>query len=61
MLIKQCFQLKQIHGLQNVSLHIEIRFDQRVYSQKYVEDLGLKFEYFQDSANIERVMRITGF
>lgn len=60
-LIKQCFQLKEIHKLKNIDLFIEIWFDQKEVSQVFLEKLGLSFEYFLDSANIARVIHIKGF
>lgn len=60
-LIKQCFQMKQIHKLKDIHLFIEIGFDQYEHSKQYLSDLGLSFVYFQDSANIYRVVSIEGF
>lgn len=60
-LIKQCFQLKQVHKIKNIELFIEIGFDQYEVSKKFLESLGLSFEYFQDNANIQRVIHIEGF
>jgi len=60
-LIKQCFQMKQVHKLGDIHMFIEIWFDQKEVSSKYLNDLGLSFEYFPDSSNIERVIYITGF
>lgn len=60
-LIKQCFQLKEIHKLGDIRLFIEIGFDQREYSHEYLTELWLSFEYFPDSSNIERVISIYGF
>lgn len=55
-LIKQCFQMKQVHKLSELHMFIEIGFDQKEHSKKYLEDLWLSFVYFQDSSNIERVI-----
>ncbi len=60
-LIKQCFQLKEIHKLKNIELFIEIGFDQYEISKNFLQDLGLWFEYFRDDANIYRVIHIEGF
>lgn len=60
-LIKQCFQMKQVHKLWEIHLFIEIGFDQKEYSEKYLSDLGLSFVYFTDSSNIERVIYIKDF
>jgi len=40
-LIKQIFQLKEIYKMKDIHLFIEIGFDQRKYSQQYLEELGL--------------------
>lgn len=60
-LIKQCFGVKKILALKNIVLIIEIGFDQRQISQEFLESLGLKFEYFQDNATIDRGIVIEGF
>jgi len=60
-LIKQCFQMKQVHKLQEIHLFIEIWFDQKAYSEKYLRELWLSFEYFLDSSKIERVIYIKDF
>lgn len=60
-LIKQCFQMKQVHKIGEIHVFIEIGFDQKEVSKKFLEELGLRFEYFTDSSNIERVIYITGF
>ncbi len=60
-LIKQLFQLKEIYKISQIHLFIEIGFDQYEYSKQYLEDLGLSFEYFNDSANIARVIYIHDF
>ena len=54
-------QLKEIYKIPMIYMFIEIGFDQYDYSRKYLEDLGLRFEYFTDSANIKRVICIEGF
>lgn len=60
-LIKQCFQMQQVHKISEIHVFIEIGFDQKEVSTNYLSELGLSFEYFRDSANIERVIYITGF
>lgn len=60
-LIKQCFQMKQIHKIASITLFIEIGFDQYEYSKEFLEDLWLSFVYFEDSANIKRVICVEGF
>lgn len=60
-LIKQCFQMKQVHKLWEIHLFIEIWFDQKKHSKKYLEELWLSFVYFMDSAKIERVIYIKDF
>ncbi|NDK10051.1 HemK family protein methyltransferase [Candidatus Gracilibacteria bacterium] len=60
-LIVQCFQLKELQKIKNIYLCIEIGFDQYDVSRQYLEDMGLSFEYFQDSASIQRVIYISGF
>ncbi len=60
-LIKQCFQLKHVQSLKSVDLFIEIGFDQYEISKNFLKEMGLLFEYFPDSANIYRVIHITGF
>ena len=60
-LIKQCFQIQQIHALESIDLFIEIGFDQKEYSEKYLQELGLSFTYFPDNAGKSRVIYIYGF
>ena len=60
-LIKQCFQMKEIHKLGKIDLFIEIGFDQYELSKKYLEELWLSFEYFTDCATIQRVIHVWGF
>ncbi len=38
-LIKQCFQIKEIHKIGDIQLFIEIGFDQYEYSKKYLSEL----------------------
>lgn len=56
-LIWQVFELKKIIN-SNITLFIEIWFDQYEYSFEYLSSLWLKFEYFKDFNNIYRVIKI---
>ncbi len=60
-LIKQCFQIKEIHKIGSINLFIEIGFDQEEVSGVFLGELWLLFEYFRDSAKISRVIHIWGF
>jgi len=60
-LIKQCFQMREVHKLEEIHMFIEIGFDQKGVSKCFLEEMWLKFEYFMDSSNIERVIYISGF
>jgi len=60
-LIKQCFQMKQVHKISEIHLFIEIGFDQKQVSHDYLTEMWLSFEYFKDSSNIERVIYISNF
>ncbi len=42
-------------------MFIEIGYDQYEVSKNTLEELGLSFEYFPDSATIARVIHIWGF
>lgn len=57
-LIKECFKLKEIYKLKNLTLFIEIWFDQKKYSKNYLNNLNLKFKIFKDSWNIDRCIKI---
>ena len=57
-LISQIIYLKSVKKEINFTLYIEIWFDQKYYSEKYLKDLWLKFEYFKDTSKIERVIKI---
>lgn len=59
--IKQCFQLKNVLGLSTITLFIEIGFDQYDISKKFLQELWLGFEYFEDSNSIQRVIKIFNF
>lgn len=69
-LINQIFEIKSLYspldkgemdesqrGL-NISLFIEIGFDQKEYSEKYLTNLWLDFEYFKDLWWIYRIVKI---
>lgn len=60
-LIKQCFQMKEVHKMKEIHLFIEIWFDQKIVSQDFLTEMWLSFEYFTDSSKIERVIYITNF
>jgi len=60
-LIKQCFQIKQVHKIWEIHLFIEIWFDQKDVSHQYLSEMWLSFVYFEDSSKIERVIYITWF
>ncbi len=60
-LIKQCFQLKNIAQLKSIDLFIEIGFDQYEVSKNFLQELGLRFEYFSDTHKISRVIHISSF
>ncbi len=57
-LIRECSQLKSIKHLNSLTLFIEIWFDQKDYSEKYIKNLNLKFEIFKDNSDIERCIKI---
>ncbi len=51
-LIDQCIEIW------NIVLFIEIWFDQKDYSKKYLESKKLKFRYYKDNSWIERCIKI---
>ena len=57
-LINQIFEIKSLYNLENISLFIEIGFDQKEYSEKYLTNLWLDFEYFKDLWWIYRIVKI---
>jgi methylase of polypeptide subunit release factors len=57
-LILQCIKLKEISEIENIILFIEIWFDQKEVSEKYLWKLWLKFEIFKDNSLIERCVKI---
>ena len=60
-LIKQCFQMKQVHKIWEIHLFIEIGFDQKQVSHDFLTEMWLSFVYFADNSKIERVIYITSF
>ncbi len=54
-LIMQCLNEKDKY---NIVLFIEIWFDQYMYSKFFLENLWLKFEYYKDFNNINRLIKI---
>lgn len=57
-LIWQIIKLTEKSNLNKVILFIEIWFDQYDYSNQYLSNLWLKFEYFKDLNNIYRVIKV---
>lgn len=57
-LISQILYLKLIKNEIEFTLFIEIWFDQKDYSEFFLKELWLKFEYFKDTSKIERVIKI---
>ena len=55
-LIAQCLELRK--KWHNITLFIEIGFDQYNYSKKYLENLWLSFEYFKDNGGVWRCIKI---
>jgi len=45
-LISQCLELKKKH---NITLFIEIGFDQKEVAEEYLGKLGLRYEIFKDN------------
>lgn len=57
-LIWQIFKFKNLNNLENIHLFIEIWFDQKEYSNSYLENLNLKHKYFKDFNWIDRIIKI---
>ena len=57
-LIDQLIQTKEINHINNITLFIEIWFDQEKYSQKYLNSLWLHFELFKDNGWIIRCIKV---
>jgi methylase of polypeptide subunit release factors len=58
-LIGQCLQLWKKWA--DIDLYIEIGFDQKNIAMNFLTEKQLDFEFFKDSATIERVVYIHGF
>lgn len=57
-LIDQIYKFKKLNYISNLILFIEIWFDQKEYSWKYLSEKNLKFNYFKDNSWIDRCIRI---
>ncbi len=57
-LIKESSQFKNIYNLESLILFIEIWFDQKEYSEKYLNKLNLKYKIFKDNNWIDRCIKI---
>lgn len=57
-LIDQLIQAKEINHINNITLFIEIWFDQEKYSQNYLHSLWLHFELFKDNGWIIRCIKV---
>jgi release factor glutamine methyltransferase len=57
-LIKESSQFKNIYNLESLILFIEIWFDQKEYSEKYLSKLNLKYKIFKDNNWIDRCIKI---
>lgn len=57
-LIKQIQDLKISNNIENITLFIEIGFDQEIYSQKYLNSLELEFLLHKDNSWIIRCVEI---
>lgn len=57
-LIKQSIELKQIYNSQNITLFIEIWFDQKEICENYVNKMLLKYEIYKDNSWINRCVQI---
>ena len=57
-LIDQSINLKKIKDLNSLTLFIEIWFNQKEYSEKYLNNLNLKFNTFKDNNWINRCIKI---
>ena len=57
-LIDQSINFKKIKDLNSLTLFIEIWFDQKEYSEKYLNNLNLKFNTFKDNNWINRCIKI---
>lgn len=57
-LIEQIQELKKLHSLE-ITLFIEIGFDQYQYSKQYLENLSLSHQFFKDLNGIQRIIKIS--
>lgn len=57
-LISQIQELKKTNNIENITLFIEIGFDQEIYSQKYLNTLELEFLLYKDNSWIIRCVEI---
>ena len=57
-LIKQCFNIKKQYKIETLTLFIEIGFDQKDISKTFLEKQNLDFEYFKDTNNVYRTIKI---
>lgn len=57
-LIQQCLELKKLTNIHSINLFIEIWFDQKEYSQDYLNKLWLKNTYYKDNWWIIRCIHI---
>jgi len=57
-LIQQCLDLKKNWNIKSIDLFIEIGFDQKEYSQNYLDNLILKNIYHKDNWGIDRCIHI---
>lgn len=57
-LIFQCFELKSIYNIKNLTLFIEIWFDQKQVAIKFLENKKLDFEIFKDNWGVDRCVKI---
>jgi len=57
-LIKECFKLKDKYSIKTLILFIEIWFNQKEYSNKYLFNLWLEHYYYKDNWWIQRCIKI---
>lgn len=57
-LIRQCLQLKEKYNLENISLFIEIWFDQEKITKDFLKIKKLKYNFYKDNSWIQRCVRI---
>jgi len=54
-LLNQCLELKKTH---NITVFIEIGFDQKQVAEGFLNNLGLKYEIFKDNGGLDRCIKI---